>query len=78
MKQKDLALIIVLAVISAIISYFVSAQFISKPTDLKAEVKTVEPISDVMPDADERYFNDKSLDPTEVIKIGGQENQQPF
>ncbi len=78
MKQKDLALIIVLAVISAIISYFVSAQFISKPTDLKADVKVVDPISGVIPDADVRYFNEKSLDPTEVIKIGGQDNQQPF
>lgn len=78
MKQKDIALIIILAVVSAIISYFVSGMFISKPTDLKAEVKVVEPISAEMPEVDTRYFNDKSINPTEVIKIGGQDNAQPF
>ena len=78
MKQKDLALIIVLAVISAIVSYFVSGMFITKPTDLKADVKVVDPISADIPEVDTRYFNSDSIDPTEVIKIGGQENQQPF
>lgn len=78
MKQKDIALIIVIAAISAVISYFVSGMLFSNPTDLKTEVEVVEPISAEMPPVDQRYFNKDSIDPTQLIQIGGQDNKQPF
>jgi hypothetical protein len=78
MKQKDVALIIVIAFISGVISYFISGMLFSKPTDLKIEAETVEPISADFPPVDQRYFNANSINPTQLIQIGNQNNTQPF
>lgn len=78
MKQKDIALIIVIAFIAGIISYFISGMIFSKPAEMKTEVEVVEAISADFPQADQRYFNTNSINPTQLIQIGNQNNQQPF
>lgn len=78
MKQKDVALIIVVAFISGIISVLISGKVFSKPANLKAEVDVVDPISANFPPIDQRYFNKNSINPTQLIQIGNQNNQQPF
>ncbi len=78
MKQKDIALIIVVVFIAGIISYFVSSAFISKPQNRQTKVEVVEAISSEFPKADTRYFNSNSINPTQNIQIGNQNNTQPF
>lgn len=78
MKQKDIALIIVIAFISGIISFFVSGRLFSNPNNRKADVEVVEPISAEFTPIDQRYFNKNSINPTQLIQIGNQNNQQPF
>jgi ABC-type maltose transport system permease subunit len=78
MKQKDIALIIIVIFISGIISYFLSSTFITTPKSRKTEVEVVEPISSQFTKPDERYFNANSINPTQQIQIGNQDNQQPF
>lgn len=78
MKQKDIALIIIIAFISGIISYFASGLLFAKPSELKTEVEKVEPISAEFPQADQRFFNKDSINPTQLIRIGDQNNAQPF
>lgn len=78
MKQKDIAVIVVVVVISGFISYFVSNALFSSPKRLKTEVEVVEPISASFSQPDKRYFNKFSINPTQTITIGDSENQQPF
>lgn len=78
MKQKDIAVIILAVGLSGIISFFLSQQLFASPDDLKTKVEVVEPISDDFPELDKRYYNSKSINPTQEIVIGDEKNQKPF
>lgn len=78
MKQKDIVLILVVAFISAIVSFFVSGKLISSPENRNIKVEVVEPITADFPDPDKRFFNKDSFNPTQLIRIGGNDNQTPF
>lgn len=78
MKQKDIILIIVIVFISGILSFFISNALFAKPENRKTEVEQVELISADFPSADVRYFNKDSVDPTQLIQIGDQNNAVPF
>lgn len=79
MKQGDIALVIIVAFIAGIMSFIITGMIFGKPTDLKTEVEKVEPITAEIPPADTRYFNADSINPTQIIRIGGeQDNSQPF
>lgn len=77
MKQKDIALIIVIVFISGVSSYFISNKFISSPKhDLKSA--KVEPITSDFSEPSTAYYNDKSINPTQLIKIDDNNNDKPF
>lgn len=77
MKQKDIALIILIVFFSGIASYFISNQFISSPKkDL--DVSKVEPINAEFTEPNKSYFNDKSVNPTQLIQIDANNNKSPF
>ncbi len=78
MKQKDIAVIAMVIVLSGIVSLFVSRLLFASPKNLKTKVEVVEPITADFPPPDPRYFNDKSINPTQTITIGDGQNQQPF
>lgn len=78
MKQKDIALILVIAFISAIISFFVSNAIFASPKNRQQEVEVVQPIVADFPKTDERYFNKEAFDPTKLITIGQNANTDPF
>jgi hypothetical protein len=78
MKQKDLALIIVVAVISAILSVILSNLLIVPKKALSSTAEVVEAISPDFSQPDPKYFNSNSNDPTQLIKIGSNNNSQPF
>ena len=78
MKQKDIALIILIVGIAGIISFFVSKQLFAPPKNRQQPVEVVQPISTDFPKPDSRYFNNKSFDPTQTITIGGNANPDPF
>lgn len=77
MKQKDIALIIVIVAVSALLSFFISNSFISPP-DHDLEAAVVEPISSDFVEPEKQYFNDNSINPTQIIRIEGTENPNPF
>lgn len=77
MKQKDIALIIIIVFISGVLSFVISNKFISPPKhDLKAA--KVEPISSDFTEPSNKYFNDKSVNPTQLIRIDSNSNKSPF
>ncbi|HSX36512.1 MAG TPA: hypothetical protein VLG13_00085 [Patescibacteria group bacterium] len=79
MKQKDIALIAVVVVASAILSIVASKFIFAPPKNRQQPVEVVQPISSDFQIPDSRYFNSKSIDPTKLITIGGDNtNPDPF
>ena len=79
MKQKDIALIIVIVFISALISFFVSKTIFSSPKNRQQQVEVVQPITADFPEARQvHYFNSSAFDPTQLITIGQNANPDPF
>lgn len=78
MKQKDILLIVVIVVISAVVSVALSNVLISSPKNRQQKVEVVDAISPDFAQPDTKYFNSSSIDPTQLIQIGGTSNPQPF
>ncbi|HSX31591.1 MAG TPA: hypothetical protein VLE99_06775 [Candidatus Saccharimonadales bacterium] len=78
MKQKDIALIIVIAFISAVVSFLVSNKLFVTPSNREQRVEVVDPINSTFVTPDSKYFNSSSIDPTLNTQIGGSTNQNPF
>ncbi len=78
MRQKDIALIVVIVFLSAIISFFVSKTIFASPKNRQQAVEVVQPITSDFPKPDKRYFNSQSFDPTQLITIGQNANPDPF
>ncbi len=78
MKQKDIALLIAVVVISAIMSLVVSHFVFASPSNHQQTVAVVEVIKPDFPTPDPRYFNNSSVDPTQLIQIGKSQNPNPF
>ena len=78
MKQKDIALILIIAFISMVFSVILSNVLISSP---KSRNQTAEVVSKITPEfnqPDQKYFNQNSVNPTKVIRIGDSANTKPF
>ena len=80
MKQKDIALIMVVVFISIVISIFISKALISSPKSRKQKAEVVPAITSDFnaPQSSDQYFNKNSIDPTQLIQIGNSNNTQPF
>ena len=84
MKQKDIALLMVVVFLSAAFSIVISRLVFNKPENRQQMVVVVQPISSQFPDVKnlpddfKRYFNDQAFDPTKLIKIGDNTNPAPF
>ena len=78
MKQKDIALIIGIAGISAVVSFVVSGKLFVTPSNRQQQVEVVDPINSSFQTPDSKYFNQNSIDPTQNTNIGGSNNQNPF
>jgi hypothetical protein len=77
-KQKDIALIVVIVVFSAIVSLFASKALFSSPKDRQQQVEVVEAIDPNFPTPDKTYFNAQAVDPAQNIQIGDNNNTNPF
>lgn len=78
MKQKDVALILIVVFVSVVASIVASKLIITSPKNRQQKVEVVEPIIADFPKPDSRYFNTNSVDPTKLITIGQDVNPQPF
>ncbi len=80
MKRKDMVTILIVVLISGAFSLALSNYLFASPEKRQEEVEVVEPISAEfnVPKKDDKYFNTQAIDPTLIIKIGDNNNQQPF
>lgn len=77
MKQKDIALIIVVVFFSAVTSILLSNLFFG-PTSKDQKAEVVQPITSDFKQPDERFFNKDAFDPTQTITIEQNSNPDPF
>ncbi len=78
MKQNDIILIIVMVFVGGVLSFFITSAVITSPKNRKEKVETVQAITSEFKQPDTKYFNSNSLDPTQLIRIGDNSNNQPF
>jgi len=78
MKQKDIALIIIIVFVSAVASFFISNALFASPENRQQKVEVVEAITSDFPKPSGKYFNSDSIDPTQLIQIGNSTNPDPF
>jgi hypothetical protein len=78
MKQKDLALIVVIGIVSAVISLLVSSKIFVTPSNRQQKVEVVDVINSSFETPNTKYFNSNSIDPTQQTQIGNDSNQNPF
>ncbi len=78
MKQKDVAMIIVIAFISAVVSFVVSNKLFVTPSNRTQQAEVVDQIQASFQNPDKKYFNSSSIDPTQTSAIGNGSNDNPF
>ena len=83
MKRRDLFMIGGVAVVAALFSYLIAGSLFGSPKKNPLSVPVVAPISQNLPNINtdpvyQSFFNPQALDPTQLIRVGGQTNSQPF
>jgi len=78
MKQKDIAIIVAIAGVSTIIALILANSLIGNPKNRQAQVLVLDSISSEFQKPDSKYFNASSIDPTQTVEIGNNNNPQPF
>lgn len=78
-KQSDIAVIILVASISLVASYFIGNSIINTDANRSTDVEVAVPISPEFPQPSTRIFHDDAINPTELIQIGNeQSDDRPF
>lgn len=78
MKQKDIALIVVVAIVAGVFSLLLT-QVLFTPKNIKQlKAETVDPIKADFNKPDGRVFNKDAINPTKLLQIGDSSNPEPF
>ena len=80
MKQKDIALFGVVAIVSAVFSVILSGVLITPPKDKNQKAEVVSLITNDFPNPgpNDKFFNKSSINPTKQIQISDNTNTKPF
>lgn len=70
MKKTDLAMIVLIASISMLVSYFVVKMVLGDNQNKPVIVKTIDPISAEIEEPDPRIFYEGAINPTVEVFIG--------
>jgi flagellar basal body-associated protein FliL len=78
MKSKDIFVIVLIGIFSAVVSVVISNTFISSEKSRNETAEVIPVISSELQRPPEQYFNSNSINPTQIIQIGGEASTQPF
>lgn len=78
MKQKDIAVILIIAFISAVLAFMISNWIFGGQKSGEQTAEVIDVISDEFNQPPEKYFSVNSVNPTKLIEIGGESNPNPF
>lgn len=70
MRKQDIAMIILIAGVSILISYFVMQAIFGNPSEKSAKVQTMTEISKDIVQPSSEIFNKNALNPTVKITVG--------
>ena len=69
MKKTDIAMIVLIAAVSAGIAYFVASSLFGSMSEEGVKVKTIDPITSVVAPVDTNIFNSTSINPSVEVNI---------
>lgn len=75
MKKTDIAMIILIASVCMLISYFVTKAMIGDAVNKPVKVKTTEQISKDVTQPDPKIFNKEAINPTVEVTIGNDKDE---
>lgn len=78
MKQKDILLIVVIAIVAGAFAFVVANFFFGGEKAYKLTAPTVQAITTEFTLPSEQVFNREALNPTKNITIGDSANSSPF
>jgi len=78
MKQKDIALIIIIAAISGFASFFASRLLFATPENRQQKVEVVDKITSDFAAPNPKYFNSNSINASQLIQVTDNKNPNPF
>ena len=78
MKKSDIASIILIASVSALVAWFAANAVIGEPKQGVSKVKTADTITSNIEVPDKRIFNSNAINPTIERSIGKSANSLPF
>jgi hypothetical protein len=78
MKQKDIALIIIIAAISGMLSFGISQLVFGGASAGSQSVAVVDKITTEFQTPDPKFFNAQSINPAKLIEVGSGNNTNPF
>jgi len=78
MKQQDIAVIIIAAFASAVVSLVASRLIFATPQNRHQTVEKVDVITAEFTQPSRKYFNEQANNPTKQITIGDSTNPNPF
>lgn len=71
MKKTDIAMIILIALLSTMTAYFVANSLAGDMVNEPVKVKTISSISSDVPEPNKDVFNSNAINPTVEVIIGG-------
>lgn len=69
MKKTDVAMVVLIAVVSAGIAYFIASSIFGGLSEQNTKVQTIELITSEVNDPDKNIFNESSLNPSVEVNI---------
>jgi len=75
MKQKDIALIVVMVLVGAALSLVVSRLIFSSPKNRQQKTEVVDVINSDFSAPPPKYFNSSAINPTQPISLGTDSKQ---
>ena len=78
MKHKDIALLVVVAFLAGVISLVLTRAIFVTENSRNMTAEIVEPISSQFSEPDKSVFNERAINPTQLIQIGDGNNSDPF
>lgn len=78
MKKTDIAMIVLIASLSALFAYFIAQAVIGEPKQEATQVKTIESMRSDIQQPSSSVFNKKAINPTVERETGKSANNLPF
>lgn len=69
MKKTDIAMIILIATVSVLLSFFVTRAIMGDPADEVVKVKKIDAISATIDDPSEKIFRSDAINPSVEVKV---------